>query len=371
MKFLDYAIFFTSRRLVLVVPWIWFSCPVFSASASTNALVQYGSRTWQTDEGLPQNAVQTLAQTREGYLWVGTIRGLARFDGVRFTVFDPQNTPALGHASITALCRGREGGLWIGTGGGGLTRWQEGRFTHYALSPEARANSVKCILEGRDGALWVGTLGGLFCCRQGAWSHFTVKEGLRDNVVRSLCEVGDQLWIGTGSGLNVWKNGVMGVQKGLENNSVRVVYADSRGNLWLGLTEGLACLTEGQVTLYSRKDGLPDNNVTAFFEDRRGNLWVGTYGGLSRWTEGRFVVEKDSQGGFYDQVNALFEDPEGDIWVGARDGLHQLRAKRFRTYTHRQGLTHNNVMSVLEDHDGNQWIGTWGGGLVRLKDEKS
>ncbi len=255
--------------------------------------------------------------------------------------------------------------------GGGLTELREGRFLHHRLGDESRANSVKCILEGRDGVLWVGTLGGLFCFRQGAWTQFTVKEGLRDNAVRSLCEVGDQLWIGTGSGLNFWKNGVMGVQSGLENNSVRVVFADSKGNLWLGLTEGLTCLNpEGQVTLYTKKDGLPDNNVTALFEDRRGNLWIGTYGGLSRWTEGMFVIERDSQGGFYDQANALFQDQEGDIWMGARDGLHELRIRRFLAYTRRQGLTHNNVMSVLEDHNGSLWIGTWGGGLVRLKDEK-
>ncbi len=369
MKFLDDFIFLSSRRLTLFVLWIWFSG--FSGFATTNSMIQYGSRTWQTDEGLPQNIALAIAQTRDGYLWVGTIRGLARFDGVRFTVFDPQNTPALKHASVTALCQSRNGSLWIGTGGGGLTELREGRFLHHRLGDESRANSVKCILEGRDGVLWVGTLGGLFCFRQGAWTQFTVKEGLRDNAVRSLCEVGDQLWIGTGSGLNFWKNGVMGVQNGLENKSVRAVLADSKGNLWLGLTEGLACLNqEGQITIYTKKDGLPDNNVTALYEDRRGDLWIGTYGGLSRWTEGMFVIERDSQGGFYDQVNAVCEDQEGNIWMVARDGLHELRIRRFRAYTHRQGLPHNNVTSVLEDHNGSLWIGTWGGGLVRLKDEK-
>ena len=369
MKFLDYAIFFVVRQLILVVLWFWFSCPVFSALAATNALVPYSSRTWQTDEGLPQNAVQALAQTRDGYLWVGTSRGLARFDGVRFTTFDPRNTPAIEHVSITALCPNRDGSLWIGTGGGGLTQFREGRFIHYSLGKNPQGNNIKCILEGRDGVLWVGTVGGLFRLQQGAWTHFTVQEGLRDNVVRSLCEVGDQLWIGTGSGLNVWRNGVISVQSGLENKSVRAVFEDSKGNLWLGLTSGLACLTEGQVTLYNKRDGLPDENVTALYEDRRGTLWIGTYGGLSRWRDGRLVVEKDSQGGFYDQVNALLEDREGDLWVGGRDGLHQLRVKRFLAYTRQQGLTHNNVTSVLEDHSGSLWIGTWGGGLDRWKNE--
>ncbi len=371
MKFVDEVNFFTSRRLAVVVLLVWFSCPGFSVFASTNGVVQFSSRGWQTDEGLPQNAVQALAQTHDGYIWVGTVRGLARFDGVHFTVFDPQNTPALEHASITALCQSHDGTLWIGTAGGGLTQLRDGHFTHHGLTDDPRANSVKCILEDKHKALWVGTLGGLFRYQQGVWTQFTVKDGLRDNVVRSLCESGDRLWIGTGSGLNVWKDGAISVQRGLEGSSVRVVFADGKGNLWLGLTSGLTLRNKrGQLTHYTIKEGLPDDNVTTFYEDKRGNLWVGTYSGLSRWVDGKFVLERDSQGGFYDQVNALMEDQEGDIWMGARDGLHELRVKRFVSYTRQQGLTHNNVMSVLEDRTGNLWISTWGGGLVQLKDEK-
>ncbi len=117
MKSADHVRCAHFRRLALA---FWLVLPPalpLPVHALTNAVVQYGSRTWQTDEGLPQNAVQAIAQTRDGYLWVGTIRGLARFDGVRFTVFDPQNTPALKHASVTALCQSRNGSLWIGTGG--------------------------------------------------------------------------------------------------------------------------------------------------------------------------------------------------------------------------------------------------------------
>ncbi len=345
------------------------SLPPF-VRASTSAIVQYSSRGWQTDEGLPQNAVQALAQTSDGYLWVGTSHGLGRFDGVRFTVFDPQNTPALEHASITALCQCHDDSLWIGTAGGGLTQLRDGHFAHHRLTDDVRANSVKCIFEGRDRSLWVGTLGGLFHYEKGAWTHFTIKDGLRDNVVRSVCESGDHLCIGTGSGLNVWKDGVITALRKFEDRSVRAVFADSQGNLWLGLTGGLVCLRDGHDTFYTKRDGLPDDNVTAFYEDKRGNLWVGTYGGLSRWVDGKFVLERDSQGGFYDQVNALMEDQEGDIWMGARDGLHELCVKRFASYTRQQGLTHNNVMSVLEDRSGNLWISTWGGGLDRLKDEK-
>jgi ligand-binding sensor domain-containing protein/signal transduction histidine kinase len=344
-------------------------CLTSSAAASTDAVIQYTSRGWQTDEGLPQNAVQALAQTRDGYLWVGTLRGLARFDGVRFTVFDPQNTPAIGHPSITALCQSYDGALWIGTGGG-LTELRDGRFTRHRLSQDNRANSVKCIFESRNGTLWVGTLGGLFRYQKGVWTQFTTNDGLRDNVIRSLCETKDRLWIGTGSGINVFKDGVLSAQPKYEDKSVRAVFVDGHGNVWMGLIGGLASIEDGHDKIYTKRDGLPDDNVTAFHEDKRGNLWIGTYGGLCRWVDGKFVLERDSQGGFYDQVNAIMEDQEGDIWVGARDGLRELRVKRFLSYTRQQGLTHNNVMSVLEDHTGSLWISTWGGGLDQLKDGK-
>ncbi|HZV34546.1 MAG TPA: two-component regulator propeller domain-containing protein, partial [Verrucomicrobiae bacterium] len=343
-----------------------------SVSASTNSAVQYSSRAWQTDEGLPQNTVQTIAQTRDGYLWVGTPGGLARFDGLHFTVFDPQNTPALQNPSITALCETKDGTLWIGTAGNGLASYKDGHFTHQNAGDGPRENSIKCFLEASDSTLWVGALGGLFQYRDGTWRRFATNDGLYDDVVRSVCEWDGQLCIGTGSGLNTFKNGVISTRSlhGLEHISVRTVMRDSRGNLWMGLTEGLAFAGQKEVRLYTKKDGLPDSNVTAVYEDRNGVLWVGTYGGLCRMVDGKFLIEKDHDGGFYDQVNKIIEDSEGDLWVGTRDGLHELRAKHFVTYTRQQGLAHNNVMSVLEGRDGAIWVGTWGGGLVRMKNGK-
>jgi len=141
---------------------------------------EYSSRLWQVDEGLPDNLVQALAQTRDGYLWVGTRDGLARFDGVAFTRYDARNTPTLRNSSITALCTDRHGALWIGTDGGGLLRVDGGNETakrrngetaihRFALSPSHRFNStnglagdhVRVICEGRDGSLWIGTTTGM------------------------------------------------------------------------------------------------------------------------------------------------------------------------------------------------------------------
>ncbi|HEX3798671.1 MAG TPA: two-component regulator propeller domain-containing protein [Verrucomicrobiae bacterium] len=375
MRFVGNDLFSRARRLASI---LWLAAIVilalFSHSAqgeeSTNTNVQYSSRAWLMEEGLPQNAVQALTQTRDGYLWVGTLKGLSRFDGAQFTVFNPQNTPGLKSSSISALCESSDGSLWIGTSGGGLTVFRDGIFTFFGPSNETRGNTVRTILQTHDGSLWVGTLDGLFRWQNGNWSHFTQKDGLCTNVVRSLCEVDGGVMIGTAGGVNVWRKGVIAMENSFADKSVRVIFQDSQSNLWVGLSEGLYCLKNGELTLYQKKDGLADNYITTLFEDRRGQLWVGTYGGLSRWVNGKFIVEKDSQGSFYDQVNAITEDAEGDMWIGARDGLQQLRIKRFTTYTRQQGLAHNNIMSVLEDKKGNVWISTWGGGLSQLQGDK-
>ena len=363
--------FFIFRKRTAAVFWVCVWVSIHAVLALASEPPQYTSRTWQTDDGLPHNTVQALAQSQEGYLWVGTLAGLARFDGVRFTVFDSHNTRALTNASITALCQGRDGTLWIGTAGSGLVKMRGGHFEAQALGDNLRANTVKCILETHDGSLWVGTRGGLFHLQSGKWKHFTVNDGLTDDVVRCLFEDGDTLWIGAGSGINVYKNGIISKRNmppGYTTASVHNIFRDLKGGLWVSFTGGLARLQGDNLTLYTKKDGLADDNVTVLTGDRRGNMWIGTYGGLSRMNEHKIIVENDNNGGYFDQVNALLEDQEGTMWVGARDGLHQLRPRRFLAYTRQQGLQHNNVTSVLEDKAGSIWIGTWGGGFAQMKD---
>src|SRR5437867_5774401 len=116
----------------LVLARVWFSQPHLSAAASTIAVIPYSVRIWQADDGLPQNSVYALAQTSDGYLWVGTHEGLARFDGLRFIPVDDPAAPELKHAWITALCAGSDGSLWIACDGSGVTRLKNGVFSHFS-----------------------------------------------------------------------------------------------------------------------------------------------------------------------------------------------------------------------------------------------
>jgi ligand-binding sensor domain-containing protein/signal transduction histidine kinase len=347
-------------------------------SSLDNRTFAYQSRTWQSDEGLPDNLVQAITQTADGFLWVGTRAGLARFDGTEFFFYDGRNTPALGSPSITALCADRDGALWIGTDGGGLLRLKGGIFTRYGSATGLAGDAVRVIYQSRDDSVWIGTTTGMSRWQNGQFRSYLERDGLSSGVVRSIYE--DQqgnLWIATGKGLNRLRtNGAMeefAMPDGLPNDSVRVTCQDQGGRIWIGSNNGLLWYNwfwGNTFYAYNTKYGLSDTFVSAICEDAAGNLWVGTYSGLNRFRDGRFYNQPDNNGQPFGKVNALFLDREGDLWVGSQEGLSRLTAEKFFTYTKEQGLSHNNIMSVLQDHNGSLWVGTWGGGLDQLHGDK-
>ena len=339
---------------------------------------EYSVRAWHVDEGLPDNLVQAIAQTPDGYLWVGTRAGLASFDGFEFTRYDARNTPAIRNSSVTALYTTGDGALWIGTAGGGVSRLKDGVFTHFGRADGLAGDDVRVIYQGEDGSLWVGTTRGMSRYQNKRFENYTEKNGLLSDVVSCIYQDrNDNLWIATGKGLNRLKgDGVMDsftMPNGLPNDSVRVICQDSGGRIWIGSNNGLLWYDQfwgNHFYAYNTRYGLSDMFVSAICEDQDRNLWVGTYSGLNRFCAGRFYSQFDNEGLPFTRVNALFEDNEGDLWVGTQEGLIRLTRKSFFTYTKQQGLTHNNVMSVLQDRKGRMWIGTWGGGLDQLSGEK-
>jgi ligand-binding sensor domain-containing protein len=341
-----------------------------------HSTIQYISHTWQHGEGLPHDDVQAIAQTHDGYLWVGTRDGLARFDGVQFTPISPRNTAAMTSAFVTSLCVDHEGVLWIGTHDG-LVRLKDASFSRLDQRQGLAGNEVRALYESEDGALWVGTASGVSRYRDGKFSNYTRQDGLASDVVNSIGgSRAGHLWIATEEGLHRWteqKVDRFTIASGLPNNVVRSICRDRRGQVWIGSNNGLIACTGGEkytFYTYNVQHGLSDSYVSPICSDRQGNLWAGTYSGLNRLREGRLFSELTSGGLPFDKVNAIFEDREGTVWIGSRDGLTRLTPKKFFLYTKREGLTHDNVTSVREDQAGNLWIGTWNGGLNQLKDDR-
>lgn len=327
----------------------------------------YQLRLWQGSDGLPHTSVTALSQTRDGYFWVGTLRGLARFDGVRFTVFNAKNTPELQEPSVRALCQTSDGVLWVGLGNeGGLIFFKDGKF---GRSPIVTNEPVRVLWESRDGALWIGAGNSLIRWHDGVAQRFGESEGWRGNPALSICEESNgKVWIGTTHEVLSYDGTLANMFPGYTAN-VRALHCDKKDNIWIGTGGGgLSCWRAGSFMHFTKSQGLPDQFVTTIFEDSRGTLWVGTLSGLCRREGEGFTTQFNGEGLSFETVAGLMEDAQGHVWFGSKEGLNQLSSKPFRAFTKRQGISHNNVLSVCEDSRNTLWLGTWGGGVTGMRD---
>jgi len=345
---------------------LWLGLWVALTVSAAENVAEYNFRVWQSDEGLPVDAAWTAAQTADGFLWVGTRGGLARFDGEHFSIFDIKNVPGMTSANVTGLRAARDGSLWIGTGNGGVHRLKNGRFAHYGNAEGlAGDDCVGPIFEDAKGAIWIGTLEGLSRFKDGVFT--TIYNG----VVRGICEdLCSNLWLATTNGIDCWSNSAfvlhLGKTNGLDDPDVRAICCGPEGTVWVGAGPEVRRVDHEMVKPFISREGPNYNLVTALYQDRRGTFWAGTYGGLNRIVNGKFVPELNTDGLPYGAVMDIFEDREDNLWVCAKDGFIRLKPNRVLCYTQRQGLANDNVSSVLEDRAGTICVGTWGGGLNRL-----
>ncbi|MCE9671751.1 ATP-binding protein [Myxococcus stipitatus] len=337
---------------------------------------QFSQDSWRSDDGLPQNSLLSLAQTRDGYLWLGTWEGLARFDGARFVVFDKRNTPELRNHTIKALAEDASGVLWVGTDQG-LVTYSNGRFERApGASAPLEGVRVEELLVG-EGVLWVGTTGGLWQVplSGGVARQYTEADGLPSPVITALAHAGgdNRLWVGTKSGVALMTGGQLEphpfpVPGPDARPEVTALFRDASGGLWMGTDSGLVSWNGTVARRFTAVDGLPAG-VTSLLSDSRGNLWVGTRrGGLVRREADGFSAPLHGAGLADAEVLSLLEDRDGNLWVGTYSGLFRLRDGPFATYGIPEGLSNETVSTVLEDRSGTVWLGTVGGGLFRLRD---
>ncbi|MGI8958414.1 MAG: two-component regulator propeller domain-containing protein [Bryobacteraceae bacterium] len=341
---------------------------------SVRPITEYIHQVWQSAQGLPQNSVLSVAQTPDGYLWLGTEEGLVRFDGVRFTVFDKHSTPGLQNNQILALLVDRRENLWIGTNGGGLSRFRNGKFTAYTSSNGLSNNSILSLYEDKTGAIWIGTDGGgLVRFENGKFHVFTKADGLSDNSVFSIS--GDEhgtLWIGTHAGLSRFSRGkfvTCGAGGALATDYIRATHVDRHGSVWVGTNgDGVYRITPTGTTRFSTKDGLASNGIFSVYEDRAGSIWIGTGAGLNRFSNGEFSSFKARDRAQEKEVWTVFEDHEGSLWFGTGgNGLNCLKKGSFTTLSKAEGLVSDVILPVYEDTEGALWMGS-DQGLTRWKD---
>jgi len=348
------------RACVLLVSWSALSAVPEASSPSDDWLV----RSWQTKDGLPQNTVYAIVQTRDGYLWVGTAGGLARFDGVRFRTFGVQDS--LRSVQISALAEDRQGVLWVGTWGGGLSRREEGgQFTTFSNAQGFPATTVEALAAGRDGSLWVGTPRGLVRWRAGAFTMVGAAAGLPEKPVRALLEDAQGVvWISFAlEGLYRGTNGTFQRVEATRSASTPAysMCQGRDGNVWAGGGNGyLWKLGEGVCECFERTNGVPFQMIECLAQGAQGPLWLGTRaGGLYSFSEGVFQKVSSQAGLSGSTIRALVVDRDGGVWAGtAAGGLNRLSPKLLRVWGAPEGLEHGSITSVAEDRSGHLWVAT-------------
>jgi diguanylate cyclase (GGDEF)-like protein len=342
----------------------------------TKALTQYKIDGWQTEQGLPMNTVQSLLQTRDGYLWVGTAGGLARFDGIRFTTYESA-PPEVSSRPIFGLMEDKLGALWIGHSKGAAI-YRNGQFQSAFPAEVTDGRRVWDFAQASDGVVWAATENGLVRWENGATRLYQQADGLPTNRLRALTFDRDgKLWIATtGGGLVSFASGrfeVLTPQKGFPHLEVRSVLADPEGGVWAATAGGgLAHVQKGHIRTYTVADGLPTDHLTNLARDAQGALWIGTWGGgVSRLSAGRFTSLSTGAGLAGDQIWPLLVDREGSVWIGTwSGGLNRLRSRAFGVLGAPEGLSNDNIRSVLHGRNGVTWASTAGGGLNRIEGDR-
>ena len=329
---------------------------------------EYRLDRWQTEDGLPGNEVTALVQTRNGYLWVGTSAGLARFDGVKFTRFGEKD--GLKSNRILCLLEDKQDGLWVGTDGGGLFRFQDGRFEALTSREGLSSDVVMSLAEGPDGRVWIGTYAGLNCWREGHFLQNASVPPQRNEPVSRVLDDGVGLWVVFNGFLHQVK-GQLYIREnlGAEPSSQIAVAALRRGpsgRLWFGGLSGqLRYSNKGVMSRLPQTENLSTDTILDVCEARNGDVWMGMAStGLRRWRDGQVLSLSLPEGLADNSVRCLMQDREGNIWAGTSGGgLNRLKPKKLRLVTTGDGLSLNGVMSLAQDGEGRVWIGSNGGGL--------
>jgi len=396
----------------LVMAWMLLACcPRALALNPSLKVSQYAHTSWTARDGFSLGTIFAMAQTPDGYLWLGGEFGLFRFDGVRFIPWRPPAGQQLPDKPYSLLVT-RDGTLWIGTFTG-LASWNGAELTRY---PEVGERFVTSLLEDRDGTVWAGVLGGspgtptgrLCAIRNGRVQCYG-EDGTFGSFVWSLGEDGSgAIWAGAESGLLRWKPGpprryeTAGMRLGdltkvddgrllvgLSGAGLRQIVGDKfepypirsamtpnallrdgdidsnkllrdrDGGLWIGTNQrGLIHVHHGRADLFTKSDGLSGDISCSIFEDREGNVWFASVGGLDRFRELPVTTVSKRQGLSSDAAQSVIAATDGSIWIATRDGLTRWKNGETTIFRKASGLPDDFVQSLFEDYRGRIWVFT-------------
>ena len=374
---------------------------------------QYGHTAWRIQDGFLSNP-GAIAQTTDGYIWIGVLGGLVRFDGVKFTPWAAPNGQSLAGSGISYLLAGRDGSLWIGTYGG-LSRLKDGKLFNYTTTPnspginhiiedhagtiwvtryrvndgkgslcQVEADKLRCygekdgnpgkyaigLAEDTAGNIWFGCK--MLCRWAPSSSSFYFEDQLKnpagDNGVTNVAAgPSGSVWAGFGGtgpkqGVQYYSEGkwVSYVVPGFDGATVAspTLYLDRNHSLWVGTqSQGLYRIHDGVADHYGRANGLSGDNVEYIYEDKEGNLWVTTDRGVDMFRDLPVVTFATTEGFIGSEVHSVLALSNGSVWVGDVGAVNIIRAGSVSAIAAGHGLPGQNVEVIFQDHSGQIWLG--------------
>jgi ligand-binding sensor domain-containing protein/signal transduction histidine kinase len=351
---------------------------------------EFAARVWRTQEGLPENRVQAISGTSDGYLWIGTPGGLVRFDGVRFVVYNRDNTPAFVDDSVSVLYASSDGVLWAGTDGGGLLRLKNREFRSYGQNEGLTDGFIRAILQDSQGALWVGTAHGLFHLEGQRFIRAAEPTELPISIFWAIARRNGSLWAQSTLGwYRIEGNRLVGRplpklagedappdcsppipplpnRPALPGAAAPPRYRDHEGDLWIGGI-GLTRVHGCSITRWRAPDILPGKRVTSIFEDPQHSMWIGTEDGLLRLSRST-VTTLNRDDGFADSnILNVYVDPSHTVWITTLTGqLYQLVDGKAVRYPLPPEIQEPRILTIFRDSRGTLWLGTSNRGFIGL-----
>ncbi|MGD0546889.1 MAG: diguanylate cyclase [Terracidiphilus sp.] len=329
---------------------------------------QYGHTSWTSQRGLPGEAVYQILQTKDGYLWVRTGSGLARFDGVRFVSMDAE----IGSEPVKAICMGADGDLLIRT----ATRtviYKDRRFSDYLPKAPWPGGGIRVLFESREHTVFIGSDDYIYKLeKNGTVTALRSRTGW---INAFLEDHNGTIWIAGSPSVYAYANNNLteAIKSSTFHSTVTSMYEDHQHRIWAAASDGLYRFHENEPRLENLNEYKP-NLLTAVLEDAQGNLWAGTEkSGIVRIAVNGSMPPPFTSLGFVsgltdDNVLSLLEDREGSLWIGTASGLDQLRDTKMITFSTGEGLPTNRTKTAIATRDGAVEVFTDSGGLARIKD---
>lgn len=349
--------------LAFVVTWL-FSTAAFALDPAKD-LRQYVLRTWTTEQGLPQNTIHAMLQTRDGFLWIGTRGGLARFDGSSFILYKAGAPNSISGESITGLAQDRDGSLWISSEGG-LTQYRNGSFHNYTSQDGLPENSIWRIAQDKAGGVWAVTWRSQLFHFDGKTVHLYTSPftGRPQDVNAMVEDIHSTLWIGTFHGLFAFDPDKsfqrFTRENGLAGDQVYALALNNQGEIWTAGEGGLTHFSHGGFTAI-QVPGLSTATLLAFDPSGRQDdtIWTGSTGqGLFRVNPRGVQRFRATQGLISDEIYLLYFSRDGSLWLGALNGLNQLSDSAVTSYSTGEGLPRSTLgMQRAQGPNEELWFG--------------